>query len=316
MSKITKRQIGVWITIIVLVSTAFGGGYILAGGSVDDGAAATIGSITVIDGEGRTVTLVAVPNRIIALTPGYAETLYAINCGDNIIAVDNTTAQKGYPLEVRNKTTVGKASSPSLESIVDLDPDLIIAYPYSRTALSSLESNTAVYYVAYEKSFEDVIDGIRIAGFLTNHTSDANEVVSYILSKIEMITNKTGNLNKTMRPLVYYETSSTAGRCAGFDTLGNDLIYKAGGINIAADEPVSYPTLNNEYIIDRDPDVILISWYGQSMEDVKNRPGWDTTSAVKDNSVYKQSDISGVGPRAWMVLEELANWLHPELFEA
>ncbi|MDD3292023.1 MAG: ABC transporter substrate-binding protein [Methanocellales archaeon] len=316
MSTTKNKQVGAWIAIIVLIGAAFGSGYALANMSTEGGATATIGSITVIDGEGRTVTLTTTPNRIIVLTPGYAETLYAIGCGDNIIAVDNSTAQKGWPLEVRNKTTVGTASAPSLEKIIDLDPDLIIAYPYSRNALSSLESNVPIYYVAYETSYEDVLGGILVAGLLTNRSSEAKSVVSTMQSKIDAITSLTKDINKTARPLVYYETSSVPGRCAGPNTLGNDLIYKAGGINIAADEPVAYPTLSNEYIIERSPDIILITWYGQSIDDVKARSGWNSIDAVKNSRVYKLSDISGVGPNAWMALEEVAKWLHPELFES
>ncbi|MDI6856623.1 MAG: ABC transporter substrate-binding protein, partial [Candidatus Thermoplasmatota archaeon] len=156
MTEIVKKQIELWIVIIVLIGTAFGGAYILSqkliGQRVEGPSIRSINITTVIDGEGRIVTLATVPERIIVLTPGYAETLYAIGCGDKIVAVDDGTAQKGYPLEVRNKTTVGKAASPSLEKIIGLNPDLIIAYPYSRTALSSLESKVAIYYVGYEKS--------------------------------------------------------------------------------------------------------------------------------------------------------------------
>ncbi len=310
-----KKHVGIWLAIIILISAAFGGGYILA--QMSENQTTTENPyLTVIDGEGRTVVLPDVPERIIVLTPGYAETLYAIGCGDKIVGVDNGTAEKGYPPEVRQKPTVGKAWNPSLEKIIEMEPDLIIAYPYSRNAISSLEEEIPIYYVAYEKSLEDVMDGIRMAGLLTDDGEEAESVVSEMQMHIDEIVNKTKGLNRTMRPLVYFETSSVIGKCAGPNTEGNDLIYKAGGINIAADEPTSYPILSTEYIIERNPDVILIQWYTKTtVDDVKNRPGWDSINAVKNNRVYKLSEISGVGPRAWMVLEEIAHDLHPELFD-
>jgi len=272
--------------------------------------------LTVIDGEGRTVVLPHVPERIIVLTPGYVETLYAIGCGDKIVGVDNRTAEDGYPPEVHQKPTVGKAWNPSIEKIIELNPDLIIAYPYSRNAISSLEGKIPIYYVVYEKSLEDIMDGIRTVGLLTNHLKEAKSIIFNMQIHINEIVNKTKGLNRTMRPLVYFETSDVIGKCAGPNTLGNDLIYKAGGINIAADEPVSYPILSSEYIIKKNPDVILIEWYTKTtVDDVKKRPGWDSINAVKNNRVYKLSKISGVGPRAWMVLEEIAHDLHPELFQ-
>jgi len=313
--KAVKKEIGIWAVVAALICVSFGGGYFFA--SVSEKQVTPKNPyLTLIDGEERTVVLPEVPERIIVLTPGYAETLYAIGCGDKIVGVDNRTAENGYPPEVRQKPTVGKAWNPSIEKIVEMEPDLIIAYPYSRNALSSLEEEIPTYYVAYEKSLDDVMDGIRIAGLLTGHISEAEDVVSDMQMHIDAILNKTSGLNKTMRPLVYFETSSIVGKCAGPNTEGNDLIYKAGGINIAADEPTSYPILSTEYIIEKNPDVILIQWYtSTTVEDVKNRPGWDSINAVKNDRVYKLSEMSGVGPRAWMVLEEIAHYLHPELFE-
>jgi len=309
-----KKHIGIWLAVAVLIGAAFGGGYLIAQMSEEQ---TSTGNpyLTVIDGEGRIVALPDVPERIIVLTPGYAETLYAIGCGDKIVAVDNGTAEGGYPAEVHQKPTVGKAWNPSLEKIIEMDPDLVIAYPYSADAISSLEEKIPIYYVAYEKSLEDVMEGIRTAGLLTGHISEADNVVSDMQMHIDEIVDKTEGLNRTMRPLVYFETSSVVGKCAGPDTEGNDLIYKAGGINIAADEPTSYPILSTEYIIEKNPDVILIQWYTQTtVDDLKNRSGWDSINAVKNDRVYKLSEISGVGPRAWMVLEEMAHELHPELF--
>jgi len=314
MLNVAKKQIRMGLVVTILI-IAFTGGQALTDVSTNKSAVTMKDSIKVIDGIGRVVTLTKIPERIIVLTPGYAETLYAIGCGDRIVAVDNATAKRGYPPQVHNKTTIGRASSPSLERIIALDSDLIIAYPYSRGALLSLESKIPIYYVAYEKSFKDVMYGIRVMGLLTNHTSEAKSVVSTMQLKIKRITDLTKGLSKTKRPLVYYETSSVAGRCAGPNTFGNDLIYKAGGINIAADEPVSYPRLSSESIIEKNPDVILIVWYGQSVKDVKARSGWGSINAVRNNRVYKLSNISCVGPRAWMVLEEVAKYLHPELFK-
>jgi ABC-type Fe3+-hydroxamate transport system substrate-binding protein len=67
----------------------------------------------------------------------------------------------------------------------------------------------------------------------------------------------------------------------------NDVIEKAGGINIFYNINEAYPTTGSEVIIINNPDVILlptnmggITSYG-SVSDVKARPGWNTINAVK-----------------------------------
>jgi iron complex transport system substrate-binding protein len=72
----------------------------------------------------------------------------------------------------------------------------------------------------------------------------------------------------------------------------NDVIEKAGGINIFCNVKEAYPTTGSEVIITSNPDVILlpanmgdiISYV--SVNDVKARPGWNTINAVKNNRIY------------------------------
>ena len=89
----------------------------------------------------------------------------------------------------------------------------------------------------------------------------------------------------------------------------------AGGINLAADEPVRYPILNSEYIIDRNPDIIVIVSYGASINEVKNRDGWGNMTAVKNNKIY-QIDTNWItcNPRLILGLDQFAKWFHPDKF--
>jgi len=132
MSKATKKQVGMWVVVIVLIGAAFGGGYILASVSTEEGATTTIGGITIIDGIGRTVTIPPTPERIVSLASSATETLYALGAGDNVVGRDKYSK---YPDEVTNVPEVGSGSSPNLEMIIGLEPDLLFAWPYSRDAI-------------------------------------------------------------------------------------------------------------------------------------------------------------------------------------
>lgn len=311
MSKVIKKQIGLWVIIIMLIGVAFGSGYLLAGVSTEEGATATTGGITIIDGVGRKVTISHTPERIVSLASSATETLYAIGGRDKVVGRDQYSK---YPDVVKDIQDVGSGSSPNLEMIIGLEPDLLFAWPYSRDAITSLEDKMSVVYIDPD-SIDDVLDTIEMIGLIIGKTSEAENLTSEMQSEIDAITDITDELNKTQRPLVYYELS-TPMKTTGPGTFTNELIFMAGGINLAADEPVRYPILNSEYIIERNPDVIVTVSYGTSIDEVKNRDGWQNINAVKDDRIYNiDTNLVTSNPRLVQGLEQFAKWFHPDLFE-
>src|SRR5580704_3478399 len=80
--------------------------------------------VNVQDDLGRTFRFDAPPKRIVSLTPGYTETLFALGLGDRVVGVDDYS---DFPPEVISKTKVGSGHQASLEQIVSLQPDLVVA---------------------------------------------------------------------------------------------------------------------------------------------------------------------------------------------
>lgn len=309
MSKMTMKQTGAWITVTVLITAAFVSGYILASTSTEE-REPTIEGITIIDGIGRTVTIPNMPERIVSLASSATESLYALGAGSKVVGVD---AWSNYPPEVGDKPCVGSGSAPNHEMIIGLKPDVLFAWPYSRDAIISLEDKMAVVYVD-PGSVDEVLDTIRLIGLVTGKTSEAENLTAEMQSRIDNITNVTDRLTRTQRPLVYYELG-TPMKTTGPGTFTNELILMAGGINLAADEPVRYPILNSEYIIERNPDVIIVVSYGASVEDVRSRGGWQDIDAVKNDRIYKiDTNLVTSNPRLVLGLEQFSQWFHPDLF--
>jgi len=302
------KRTGIWIVVVLLIGASFGGGYLLAG-KTKESENTGIG-ITIIDDMGRTVTIPKTPERIVSLASSATETLYALGAGDKLVGRDKYST---YPEEVKNVQEVGSGSSPNLEMIIGLQPDVLFAWPYSRNAIISLEDKMPVIYID-PRSVDDVLDTIRMIGLVTGKSSEAENLIAEMQNKIDAITDVTKELNKTQRPLVYYELG-TPMKTTGPGTFTNELIFMAGGINLAADEPVRYPLLSSEYIIERNPDVIIIVSYGASIEEVKNRDGWENINAVKNDRVYKiDTNLVTSNPRLVQGLEQFAKWFHPDLF--
>ncbi|MBI4400271.1 MAG: ABC transporter substrate-binding protein, partial [Nitrospirae bacterium] len=78
---------------------------------------------TFVDDLGRKIYLAKLPTRIVSLAPSITEILYAIGGSEELVGV---TPYCDYPPEARLKPKVGYAR-PNLESIVALQPDLVLA---------------------------------------------------------------------------------------------------------------------------------------------------------------------------------------------
>ena len=266
-------------------------------------------AITIVDGAGRVVTIVGTPQRIVSIASAATETLYAIGCGDEIVGVDKYS---DYPPEAQGKTQVGSGSQLDVETTLGLEPDLVIAWWFSREAISTLEDNGLTVLAINPRSVDGVLDTIRTLGLVTGHLDEAESLIAKMKAKIDEVKARVKDIPKEERPLVYYELT-TPMKTTGPGTFTNELIFMAGGINIAADEPIRYPVLSEEYIIERDPDVIVVVSGGVSVEEIKGRAGWQNIEAVLNDRVYTiDTHLVTSNPRIVQGLEQFANWFHPE----
>ena len=88
------------------------------------------GDITVVDDQGYETTLTEVPQRIVSLAPSITPILYEIGAGDKVVGV---TSYDDYPydftawFEAGNMTCIGGFSTPNLEAIATVQPDIIFS---------------------------------------------------------------------------------------------------------------------------------------------------------------------------------------------
>lgn len=269
-------------------------------------------ALTIIDGAGRVLTIPKTPQRIVSIASAATETLFAIGCGDEIVGRDRYS---DYPPEVQEKPSVGSGSQLDVEAVLGLEPDLVIAWWFSREAISTLEDKGLTVLAINPRSVDGVLDTIRMLGLVTGHLDEAESLIAEMQARIDEVKAGVKDIPKEDRPLVYYELT-TPMKTTGPGTFTNELIFMAGGINIAADEPVRYPLLSEEYIIERNPDVIVIVSGGASVDEVKGRAGWQNIKAVQDDRVYTiDTHLVTSNPRIVEGLEQFAKWFHPELWK-
>ena len=275
-----------------------------------------------VDDMGYSLTLTSPPERIVSLAPSNTEILFAVGAGDKVVGVTNFC---NYPydfaawIEAGNMTSIGSFKNPSVEPIIVLDPDLVLASKQSVAAVESLRNLGINVLVLDAKNISGVLRDILLIGRAADRYSEAVALESDLRQKIDAIANQAADATST--PKVYHEVYPSMS--AGPETFIDELITLAGGENIFHDASTRYPTVSSEAVIEKNPDIMVFpdkymgrEQFSETMEDVKNRPGWELISAVQTDAIYEiNSDIiSRAGPRLADALETLAKMIHPEIF--
>ncbi|MBN1785653.1 MAG: ABC transporter substrate-binding protein [Candidatus Methanofastidiosa archaeon] len=267
--------------------------------------------MTIVDAAGREVYIKKVPERIVTLASSATETLYAINAGDLLVGRDKYSV---YPEEAQQLPNVGSGSALALEETLNLNPDLVITWYFSTTAIESLEQNGITVLAIGPSSVQGVLDLITLFGEICGHSADAEAIVGDMQSTIDNITSYVASIPAEDKVKVFYELSTNF-KTVNKSTFTGQLMEMAGGINIAGEEGTTYPMLSSEWIIDQDPDVIVVVSYGVSLDEVKARDGWDSIGAVINDKVYSiESNLVSATPRMVLGLEQFAKWFYPEYF--
>jgi len=280
-------------------------------------------NLTLVDDRGYVLNLTSYPNRIVSLAPSNTEILFAVGAGDKVVGV---TDYCNYPydfsawIEAGNLTSVGDYWTPNMEAIVSLEPDLILAAFAQEEVVNTLRGMGYKVLVLDPDNTDDILKDIALVGRATNKDVEASILVNNLRQRIDAVVNKVGGATPT--PKVYYEVWYDPTWSVGSESWENELIEKAGGINIFADQNLDYFMPSSEALIERNPDVVIFPLghgaeppFWGSFEQVKARPGWDVISAVQNNRLYTiDADIvARPGPRIVNALENLAQIIHPEL---
>jgi iron complex transport system substrate-binding protein len=274
---------------------------------------------TYTDALDRSVTISAKPVRIVSLAPSVTEILFAIGARPQVVG---RTKFCNYPPEVTSLPEIGgfSAKSISLEAILALEPDLVVAGTASqKDVVATLESQGITVFTLAPKSLADIELGIQMLGEITGNVEGAAAVVSDMQTRIEAVKEKINTMPGEKRLRVFYEVANEPLMTTTHSTFIGELLELAGAVNVFNDLDGTYPEVSAEQIVKLDPQVILgPSTHSDQLtiDALSTRPGWQDVSAVKNNAIYiVDSDvISRAGPRVAEALETIAKLLYPDVF--
>jgi iron complex transport system substrate-binding protein len=291
------------IAFLALVSVAIAscGEDPAAGGPATAGSAASSTSTPVDSAFPLTVggvTLDARPERIVSLSATATEMLFAIDAGDEVVAVDD---QSNYPADT--PTTKLSGFQPNVEAIAGYTPDLVVVSFDPGGLVKSLKAlaiPTMIQPAAV--SMDDTYGQIADLGIATGHEEEAASLTEAMRSDIADIVASVPPPSQQIA--VYHELDDTYYSANSRTFVGQ--IYEAFGLENIADgagaEAADYPQLSSEYIVSSDPELVVLAdtkCCGQSAQTVAARPGWSGIAALHRGKVLAADDdiVSRWGPR-------------------
>jgi iron complex transport system substrate-binding protein len=235
--------------------------------------------------------------RIVSLSPGMTEVIFALGAQGDLAGV---TTYCDYPDAARKLPRVGDFSHPSLERIIALKPDLVIVNrPEQNRIQTDLDAFKIPVFATEPESLADIYRDITNLGRRIGRARAADSLVTYMRQMIRP---------RGRKPrAVYIELSPRPLITVGRNSFLNEMVEMAGGRNIFDELDRPYPVINQEEVIKRDPEIIIVL----HPEGIKDRIGWTRIRAVRENRIYLDLDqdlLLRPGPRlvlGFQALEKL-----------
>ncbi len=274
-------------------------------------------SIEVTDRAGNTIELKAEYTKIVSYAPSLTEKLIDLGYADRIVAITNYDMAQGLAEDVVRFDMM----NPDMESIVALEPDLVLATNITSAGGSDpftvlRESGTTIATFPTANSIAEINEDITFLGVLLNVVDEAQAMNDSLNATIEEYRAKAAEI--TDKKTVYFEIAAAPDMYStGNGTYLNEMIEIVGGVNVLADQE-SWIAVSEEQLLSANPDVIFtnVTYVDEPVAEIIARNGWDVISAVANAEVYAVDNNATSLPNHNIVkgLEEMATQMYPEIY--
>ena len=252
----TKRwvPVGVWLLRMGVVSAlsgwAAGGG---ASAAVPAASASAPAPLVVPDDTGHIVTLPTVPTRIISLTPGATEMLFAAGAGKHVIA---TVEYSDEPAAAKQVPRIGDVVAIDMERLVALRPEVAVVWPGggNPAQIEEISKLGIPLYRQQVNTLADLAGSLRRLGALAGTSEAAERAARDVEVRLAKLAHAYDN---GRHPSVLLEVWNHPIYTVGGTHLMSDALKLCGARNVIGDLRELGPAVDVEAVVARNPDIII-----------------------------------------------------------
>ena len=299
--------------------------------SLLSGAPAAAEGVAATDFRGQRIELDKPAERIICLLESALTGLYMLGAEDRLVGISTNVYQTSvFPyyaamderIRERALPTPGNWDFVNIESMVALQPDLVIVWSGQEESIQALEEKGIPVFGVFIERFEDIHREIAALGELTGTRERAAELLAIAEQELEAVRAKVAPEGEEAPelPSVYFMWAQGPLQTAGRNSTVQELIELAGGANVAAGSELESLLVNLENVLVWNPQLIVM-WYNERLDpgEVGEMGGWRSVSAVREGRVHELPDRFSCD--FWTLkyiftVELVARWCHPDRFPA
>jgi len=280
------------------------------------GASQTSATQMVTDETGRRVLVPFKVNRIVSLAPNITETIYALGLEEKLAG---DTDYCDTPAAAKLKPHVGSMLNPSLEAIVALHPDLVLAAANSanrRETVDALARLGVAVYATDSRTVGGMFESIAHISSLAEAAKQGTALVTRLQARLNALQTRLAE-----RPLIHvlFVVWEDPLITIGQNTFIADALRWSGAESVVIAKQ-DWPQLALEEVVRLQPEYIVFTGKhsessGTQVSDLRSRPMWKDLRAVEVGHVVNVSEeIDRPAPGLIDAIEELAHRLHPDAF--
>lgn len=248
-----------------------------------------------VQGDGaQKLEIAKAPQRIVSLLPSLTETVCALGACQRLVGLDRYS---NWPESLKALPRVGGGLDPNIESIVALQPDLVLAAGSTR-GVERLEALGLKVLRLEPRTHADVQRVLRtVAEALFMPETDSERVWREIQAGVQAAVQSLSPQARQQK--VYFEVSPTPYGASASSFIGETLT-RMGVANILPASLGPFPQVNPEFVVRAQPDVIMAG--DSSRASMVQRPGWTALRAIQAQRicVFKPGEadmLVRAGPR-------------------
>lgn len=250
----------------------------------------------ITDSYGNEFVLPMEVNRAIVLSSSVYEMICALDKEDVVIGVSDNI---DYPASALEKEKYGDFKKPSVELLLEAEPDVVFGSGTRLDADIVAQLRAAGIPVVMLNLSDPamILEEVMFLGKLLGAEEQAEAFCTDVQALLDLVAERTQNAE----PVKVYWEIYTDYKTVGKDSPGDHLLKLSGVSNVAGLEPTSYPQISDEWLLEADPDMIVKlipatkSVMGPFVEDpaaveavygdILRRPGWENIRAVREGKV-------------------------------
>jgi iron complex transport system substrate-binding protein len=271
--------------------------------------------LAVTDELGRTIEVPQPVLRIVSLAPSMTETVFALGAGDRLVGDTNSS---DYPAAAQTIARVGSEQTPSIEAIVALHPDLVLAIRSLNfeATVDALTRLGLTVYVADPHTVQGVLDSTARLANVIGAGDSGQALVSELRTRLLALQQQ---LAREPVSRVFFVVWMSPLISIGENTFMADALRYAGATSVVGIRE-GWPHVSLEAVVRMHPDdLVFAGKHGDagvpSPADLQSRPVWHDLDAVRAGRVIVVSEaLNHPSPRIVDAIEELARDLHPDAF--